>query len=132
VNLPALRLEHEPCPDEGACHHACITACFRVLVCGPLTGVFPGDQWPAALKERHLNSTAPMYGSPEMPRLPGGRTSGACPDVGCRHVGCWLTPEQLAARFDFDIIERAPQPDGPWIDDPAVWARATVIEHESE
>jgi len=36
------------CPDGGTCHHKCPGAiqCFRVLACGPLSGVFPGDRWP--------------------------------------------------------------------------------------
>lgn len=36
----------ERCPDGGACNHECIQACYRVLTCGPLSGVYPGDQWP--------------------------------------------------------------------------------------
>lgn len=37
------------CPDGGTCHHACpsAAACFRVAWCGPLTGTYPGDDWPA-------------------------------------------------------------------------------------
>jgi hypothetical protein len=39
---------HPICPDGGACHHNCeITHCFRVESCGPLTGVYPNDEWPA-------------------------------------------------------------------------------------
>lgn len=39
------------CPDGGVCHHWCADGpCFRVGSCGPLSGVFPGDQWPAALR----------------------------------------------------------------------------------
>lgn len=34
------------CPDGGACHHDCSTSCFRVEHCGPLSGVFPNDEWP--------------------------------------------------------------------------------------
>ena len=50
------------CPDGGQCHHGCWSRygrtedtpgvdqrrkpCFRVLGCGPLSGVFPGDAWP--------------------------------------------------------------------------------------
>ena len=47
------------CPDGGTCHHGCWSTrqeeapvherrkpCFRVLGCGPLSGVFPGDAWP--------------------------------------------------------------------------------------
>jgi hypothetical protein len=35
------------CPDDGACHHACEETCWRVSACGPLSGVYPGDDWPA-------------------------------------------------------------------------------------
>lgn len=39
------------CPDGGVCHHWCADGpCFRVGSCGPLSGVFPGDQWPTALR----------------------------------------------------------------------------------
>jgi hypothetical protein len=42
---------HHWCPDGGVCHHGCADGpCFRVGSCGPLPGVFPGDQWPAALR----------------------------------------------------------------------------------
>jgi hypothetical protein len=38
---------HDACPDGGSCHHGCEAGnCFRVGFCGPLTGVFEGDQWP--------------------------------------------------------------------------------------
>ena len=35
------------CPDDGACHHECpsLAQCFRVLCCGPLSGVYPNDEW---------------------------------------------------------------------------------------
>lgn len=43
--------EKSRCPDGGACHHGCAaTECFRVIGAGPLSGVFPGDRWPAAIK----------------------------------------------------------------------------------
>lgn len=46
---------HEPrgdpvpgaCPDGGTCHHACTRSCFRVDWSGPLSGVYPNDEWPA-------------------------------------------------------------------------------------
>jgi hypothetical protein len=38
------------CPDGGACHHGCEGSCWRVSWCGPLSGVFPGDRWPAGLR----------------------------------------------------------------------------------
>lgn len=31
--LPASR--HNACPDEGACHHACLTVCYRTRMAGP-------------------------------------------------------------------------------------------------
>lgn len=36
------------CPDDGRCHHSCTSDdyCFRVRTCGPLSGVFPNDEWP--------------------------------------------------------------------------------------
>lgn len=39
------------CPDDGACHHACPgDECWRVANCGPLSGVFPGNEWPDRVK----------------------------------------------------------------------------------
>ena len=45
---------HGACPDGGTCHHGCNLSrpkspCWRVRYCGPLSGVFPGDEWPADL-----------------------------------------------------------------------------------
>lgn len=40
------------CPDGGSCHHECQAACLRVLLCGPLSGVFPEDEWPPGMRER--------------------------------------------------------------------------------
>jgi hypothetical protein len=37
---------NQHCPDGGVCHHWCKDACIRVLCCGPLSDVFPGDKWP--------------------------------------------------------------------------------------
>lgn len=38
------------CPDDGTCHHRCDTpACFRVQYCGPLSGVYFDNQWPATV-----------------------------------------------------------------------------------
>lgn len=44
------------CPDEGTCHHGCEVGrpCFRVLCCGPLSGVYPRDEWPQDLRESAL------------------------------------------------------------------------------
>lgn len=43
------------CPDDGACHHECAAACWRVRTCGPLSGVFPGDEWPQEIVELHAD-----------------------------------------------------------------------------
>lgn len=43
------------CPDGGSCHHLCAmrsVTCFRVRYCGPLSGVFPGNIWPEAIREQ--------------------------------------------------------------------------------
>lgn len=38
------------CPDDGTCHHDCVVGvCFRVHCCGPLSGVFPDDEWPVEI-----------------------------------------------------------------------------------
>jgi len=47
------RLRAARCPDCGACHHQCGPACFRVLNCGPLSGVYENDEWPPELAARH-------------------------------------------------------------------------------
>lgn len=40
------------CPDGGTCHHRCgpTGPCYRVGCCGPLSGVFGGDEWPSWLR----------------------------------------------------------------------------------
>lgn len=43
----------EKCPDKGTCHHDCGDRCFRVVCCGPLTGVYPDDRWPAEVAAQH-------------------------------------------------------------------------------
>lgn len=36
------------CPDGGVCHHDCAESeCFRVRSAGPVSGVFPNNEWPA-------------------------------------------------------------------------------------
>jgi hypothetical protein len=45
--------EPRSCPDEGVCHHGCSRGCFRVAAAGPLTGVYPGDDWPHAVWKQH-------------------------------------------------------------------------------
>lgn len=40
------------CPDGGTCHHTCAidALCFRVETCGPLSGVYPNDEWPRGVR----------------------------------------------------------------------------------
>ena len=38
------------CPDGGTCHHECRAACWRVQACGPLSGVYEGNEWPPEVK----------------------------------------------------------------------------------
>lgn len=46
------------CPDGGSCHHLCpsVGECFRVDCCGPLSGVYPGDRWPADVLAAHVRT----------------------------------------------------------------------------
>jgi hypothetical protein len=48
--------EAEGCPDGGTCHHGCTTGCFRVSWAGPLSGVYPGDEWPADVRAAEASS----------------------------------------------------------------------------
>jgi hypothetical protein len=41
------------CPDGGRCHHDCTTGCFRVNSAGPLSDIYPNDQWPAEVVAAH-------------------------------------------------------------------------------
>jgi hypothetical protein len=41
------------CPDEATCHHECRSVCFRVKYCSPLSGVYPGDDWPESVRAKH-------------------------------------------------------------------------------
>lgn len=41
------------CPDGGTCHHRCVERCWRVRNAGPITGTFPGDQWPEDVRREH-------------------------------------------------------------------------------
>jgi hypothetical protein len=39
--------EWKRCPDDGRCWHDCKDKeCFRVHCCGPLSGIYPDNQWP--------------------------------------------------------------------------------------
>lgn len=51
------------CPDGGYCHHPGCTlmTCFRVLTCGPLSGKYPDDQWPADLVKVHRDNDAALH-----------------------------------------------------------------------
>lgn len=42
--------DEQQCPDGGACHHDCKERCFRVETCEPLSGVYPGNAWPAGVR----------------------------------------------------------------------------------
>lgn len=45
----------QTCPDSGICHHMCEedgNGCFRVGFCGPLSGVFPNNEWPQQIVEQ--------------------------------------------------------------------------------
>lgn len=45
------------CPDGGYCHHGCAERCWRVSAAGPLSGVFPDDEWPASVIAEHAELT---------------------------------------------------------------------------
>ena len=47
------RKPHSGCPDGGTCHHSCTSVCYRVRCCGPLSGTYPGDRWPAEIRVAH-------------------------------------------------------------------------------
>lgn len=48
-----MTTDQKKCPDAGTCHHNCPQACFRVLTCGPLSGVYLDDAWPADVRMEH-------------------------------------------------------------------------------
>lgn len=37
------------CPDAGVCHHECEVGCWRVSNTGPLSGVYPNNEWPDSI-----------------------------------------------------------------------------------
>lgn len=53
--------ERAHCPDEGACHHDCLHACWRVEHAEPLSGVYPGDKWPQHVLWRQHSPTSRCY-----------------------------------------------------------------------
>lgn len=56
VDVVANR-EQGLCPDSGTCHHGCEGGpCARVQIAGPLSGVFPNDEWPEFVKAAHRES----------------------------------------------------------------------------
>lgn len=58
---------HGRCPDDGTCHHyGCHDGCFRVRTCGPLSGVYPDDEWPdEVLVANNLPARSAVALSPE-------------------------------------------------------------------
>lgn len=50
---PRKEALREGCPDGGTCHHMCQTSCWRVSNAGPLSGVFPTNQWPMNIYSEH-------------------------------------------------------------------------------
>lgn len=110
------------CPDGGACHHECELACFRVSFCGPLSGVYPRDEWPKNLDRVHVAM------DPSVPKCPHGcgrlhwlDDQWFCPvcrdewndevvnperiEVSYLHGGIEPTPEQRAAVVDAVVAE---------------------------
>jgi hypothetical protein len=65
--------EPQVCPDGGRCHHQCAELnsgrCWRVVTCGPLSGVYPGDQWPSDVVARY--GIAPALRRPVGPEVSG-------------------------------------------------------------
>lgn len=54
LKQPPRQPAKKNCPDDGRCHHDCPgSSCFRVQHCGPLSGVYPGDQWPPDVLRSH-------------------------------------------------------------------------------
>lgn len=40
-------VDNRVCPDGGKCWHQCTGAdCWRVYNAGPLSGVYPNNEWP--------------------------------------------------------------------------------------
>lgn len=63
---PAAVLPAMSCPDGGTCHHLCSQiggGCFRVAFCGPLSGVYPDNQWPEEVRVQ--NGVQPDVAEPE-------------------------------------------------------------------
>jgi len=60
------------------CHHECTTGpCFRVQCCGPLSGVFPGNRWPAnVLTEASMRRPAPSLPGHQWSEQAGGCSCG--------------------------------------------------------
>jgi hypothetical protein len=59
------------CPDTGTCHHACPieAVCWRTRHAGPLSGVYPNDQWPGELAQTPPTGNPPTLPTPtDQPR----------------------------------------------------------------
>jgi (2Fe-2S) ferredoxin len=52
VTDDAPQPEGGTCCDGWPCHHGCITGCWRVAYAGPVSGVYPDDVWPTAVRRR--------------------------------------------------------------------------------
>jgi hypothetical protein len=72
--IPVPEPPTQMCPDAGVCGHYCTIECFRVNHCGPLSGVFPNNDWPqrpaapapvAFPPAQAVPATAPL--APEVP-----------------------------------------------------------------
>lgn len=50
---PGTTVERRRCPDDGRCHHLCVTGCWRVSWAGPLSGTYPDDHWPEEVRTAH-------------------------------------------------------------------------------
>jgi hypothetical protein len=51
-----MTTEQKKCPDDGTCHHDCKAGCWRVFTSGPLSGVYPGDQWPKDVRDKQAEA----------------------------------------------------------------------------
>jgi len=59
------------CPDDGTCHHDCDAEgpCWRVLACGPLSGVYPGDEWPIEITMAHRYEQSMRVPDDQLPEV---------------------------------------------------------------
>ena len=101
------REEKRACPDGGYCHHRCgAGGCFRVLACGPLSGVYPGNEWPELVVTREREAESLMPPDPPPSRSSSVQTSDAA--CNCRSAGeCAHYTEQQWAEMRADLRARA-------------------------